>query len=505
MSKLSKNITYNVLGQGVLLILGCVAIKYVFTQLGEDTLGIIYFTLTMNVMLCAALELGISYTTIREVSVHFHDEPEYVSNLIRTASLFYWGAYGLLVVLIYIMAPLLVEKWIILKTMDAGEATRVLQILGIAAMLVLPHSLYTSLFRGLQRMEFNNLIDVITMGLQMLGTIVILVFGGSVLPVVYWLSACFGLSIVMDLLIASRFVSWKVLVPGYSLMVIKRNMRFALHMMSISMLAMIHSQADKIIVSKMLPIGMFGYYGFAAGSLSRTMVVTNGIAQAALPSFSAGLKTGDRTSMMAQYRKLHHLVCFATAPLFAGIFFSALPLLAYLFNEEVTRMLFLPIGFLCIGYYMNGTLNVPYVFSLAAGKPEISARLNFLALFIVLPVTGILVYSYGLAGAAFSWVFYHMFAYSYVIPRIYSECLDLPVREWYSHILKTFILIGLTYGSAWMVLGWLDIHSLFHLLIAYAVASLGYLMGGFWLMGQELRGALYSLPYLMKARTMGIP
>ena len=70
MSRLSKNIVYNFFGQGLLLLLGFVAVKYVFKQLGEDALGIIYFTLTMNSVLCTVLELGISTTTVREVSAH---------------------------------------------------------------------------------------------------------------------------------------------------------------------------------------------------------------------------------------------------------------------------------------------------------------------------------------------------------------------------------------------------------------------------------------------------
>src|SRR5207248_5915560 len=87
-----------------------------------------------------------------------------------------------------------------------------------------------------------------------------------------------------------------------------------------------------------------------------------------------------------------------------GISFAALPLFSYLFNPSAAHLLLLPTALLCLGWYMNGTLNVPYVFSLAAGKPEISSRSNFLALFIVLPITFVLVLTLGLTGAALSWV-----------------------------------------------------------------------------------------------------
>jgi O-antigen/teichoic acid export membrane protein len=499
MSRLSKNISYNFIGQGLVLLLGFVTVKYVFRQLGEDALGILYFTLTMSVILCAVSEMGISYTTIREVSSHFHDEPDYVRDFIRTASLFYWSAYGLVAVLIYLTAPFIVADWIVLKTMEPAQAIQVLRILGIGALLLLPHSLYTSLFRGLERMEVNNVIDVITSGLQQVGTIAILAFGGDLFEVVVWLATCFGFCILMDIVVAARFISWTALLGRYSSKVIERTRQYALQMMSISFLAMLHTQADKILLSKLLPLSTLGYYGFAWGFLSKATLPTSAIAQAALPSFSAQFRRGDRSGMMAQYRRLHDLLCFGIAPLFAAILFSSSPLLTYLFNKEAAQMLLAPMAFLCLGYYMNGTLNVPYVFSLAVGKPEIAARSNFYALFIVLPVTWFLVYFYGLTGAAFSWVFYHLFAYSYSVPRVCLECLKTPVREWYAHLFRIFVLIGLTYGTAWTVLRWMDLDAPMPLAIAYVAASLGYLVGSFWLMGEELLGVFQRLPHLVKS------
>jgi len=494
MTILSKNIIYNLFGQGLLLILGFVAVKYVFKELGEDALGIIYFTLMMNGVLVAVLDMGICSTTVREVSAHFHDERGYIVDLIRTASLFYWGAYVLLAVVVYFGAPFLVEKWIKLETMNFGIATHVLRVLGIAVLVALPRSLYSSLFRGLQRMEFNNIIDVTTSALQQFGIILILALGGGLLPVVYWLAASFGLGMLCYLLVAGLFFPWRALVPGFSTSVVRRNLRYSSNMMSVSLLAMVHTQSDKVIVSKLLPIGALGYYGFAYSAVSKATLLTSAVAQAAFPSFSSLYRTGGRASMMWQYRKLQDLICFGTVPLFAAIPFAVLPVFGFVFNPDVAMMLLLPLTFLTIGFYMNGTLNVPYVFSLAVGKPEISARSNFYALFIVLPVAGVLVYFFGLAGAGFSWVFYHMFAYSYAVPRICLECLEISVGEWYAPVLKIAALIGGTYGVAWGLVASIGVYTLQALGLAYVAASFAFLIGAFWMISGELRETLLRLP-----------
>ena len=501
MSRLSKNILYNLLGQGLLLVLGFVAVKYVFAQLGEDALGIIFFTATMSAVLCAVLELGICSTTVREVSAHFKDEPAYIRDLIGTASLFYWGAYALLALTMYWGVPVIVEKWINLKTMDAGTATRMLQVLGVAALLALPRSLYASLLRGLERMEFNNLIDVATSGLQQFGTILILVLGGGVLDVVYWLALCFALGLMGYVLVSARFLSFRALVPRYSGVVVQRNLSYSSNMMSISLLSMAHMQTDKVLVSKLLSIGTFGIYAFASGVVSRATLLTGAISQAAFPSLSALFRRGGRSSFMSQYRQLHDLVCFLMMPVFAAIVFAGEPLFTYLLDAETAQTLLLPVVFLCLGFYMNGTLNVPYVASLAMGKPQITVRLNLYALFIIVPLTAVLVYFFGITGAGLSWVAYHVFAYAYAIPRICAQCLGFPAAEWYRHILRIVALTGATYGTAWMVLEALGIRTIPYLALAYVVASMLFVAGTFRMMGEELRGTFQRSLQALRIRS----
>lgn len=490
MSRLSRNIIYNLLGQGLLLILGFVAVRCIFKRLGADALGIIYFSTVLNAILCAVLEMGICSTTVREVSAHFESDPGYIKDVIRTFSLLYWGLYALLAVAIFFLAPFLVKSWISLKVMDPATATCVLRVLGIASLVALPKSFYVSVFRGLQRMEFNNIIDVTISGLQQFGTIVILALGGNVFYVVYWFAACYGLSVLVYFSVAARFFSLHALVPGYSFSVIRRNLSFASRMMFISIISTIHNNFDKLIMSKLLPISTVGYYGIAYASASKGMLLAGAVSQAAFPSFSALFRAGAHDTILSQYWKLQDFLCLAMVPILALIPFALLPLFSYVFNEETARDLLVPTIFLCVGFYMNGTLYVPHVFSLAVGRPGIAARSNFYALFVVLPVMALLIYFLGLVGAGLSWIFYHLFGYGYGVPRICRECLKIPVGRWYGHMLKIFALAGLTYGVAGMILATTGSASIVSLLLAYSLASMVFMAGSYFIMGDTLRETL---------------
>jgi O-antigen/teichoic acid export membrane protein len=500
MSRVSKNILYNAFGQGLSIVLSFVAVKFIFRQLGQDALGIIYFTFTLNALLTAILALGINETTVREVAAFYENDPAYIRKLLQTASSFYWGLYFVAIAALYALAPWLVTKWINLDTLSPATATLVLRVLGIATLLALPRSFCASILRGIQRMEFINLIDVGGSALQQFGAILVLFLGGGLIEVTLWMAACYLIGLVFYLGVCAHFFGARAFIPNVSTAVIHRNAGFTFRLAGITIFSMIHTQSDKAIVSKLLPLGIFGYYGLAYSAVSRGMLVTTSVSQAVFPSFSALHQQGDRDGLLHQYRKLQDLLCYATVPLFAAIPFAARPVFTFALNAQAAQMLLWPITFLCVGFCMNATLSVPYVFSLAVGKPQIAARSNYYALFAALPVTVLLVYKFGIAGAGFSWIFYHLFTYAYLVPRVCSECLDMPVVKWYIHVFRVFGLAALTYGGAWAIIALAGPFTVRSLALGYICASLAYVAAAYRLLGDELRATLRRLSFLKPAR-----
>lgn len=497
MSALQRNVLYNLIGQGTVLLLAFIAVKFIYGRLGQDVFGIIQFSQVVAVLVTNALELGISSTLVREVSGHHEEEPTYIAQLIRTSSLIYWGAGILIVLAIYLIAPLIVRYWINLSTADPETAANMVRILGITAAVALPKVLYGSLFRGVQRMELNNGIDVGQSAIQQLGIIVLLPMGIKTLGIAWWIAGTALLGIAAYAVVAWRLFGWRPLVPGYSHAAVKRNLQFTGHMTSISVLSLIQTQADKVIVSKFLPVGDLGLYGFASATVSRSAFVYTSVSQAAFPALAKLFKGGDRPGLLSQYRKLQDLVAFGTLPLFTLIVFAAWPAYSYLFGSSGAQRLLLPTAFLCLGFYMNAVLTMPYMVSLAVGKPEIASRLNLLALFVVLPVTLVLILWLGLVGAGLSWVFYHLFAYAYMVPRVCRECLHIPVRGWYVHFAKVIALGAITYAPTWWFIAVPTGYAIPGLAIAYVISTLAFLGIAYLSIGPELKLTVRGLPAML--------
>jgi O-antigen/teichoic acid export membrane protein len=409
------------------------------------------------------------------------------------ASLSYWLIFIALAALLFLLAPWIVDEWIHVQKLDADVGTTTLRVLGIASLTALPRSLYTSVLRGLERMEFNNGIDVAVTGLQQLGTLGVLALGGGLLDIAYWYTACFVAGILAYLAVVGHLLGWRVLLPSYSADVVRRNMAYAGGMFIVSAVAPILLQADRILVSKLLPFASFGFYTTASRLVGAGTLPTSAVAQAALPSFSALFRANDRATLGGQYRKLHDLVCFGAVVVFAAIAYAELPLLSVVFNRDVSNTLFWPTTILCVGYYLSATLNMPYIVALAMGKPMIVAKTNVLGLFIVLPIAAVLTYRFGLGGAAMTVVVLNLWIYAYLVPKVCAECLQISVWGWYGHVGRILALAGATYGIGLLVAMTVGSGALIALLFAFLAATVPYLLVVRSVMGGDLRESLNRL------------
>ena len=144
MSTLNRNILYNVAGQVLVMVLGVIAVRLVFRQLGADAFGVMLFAQSLGLVLATVLDLGVSATIVREVAGHLRQDPAYVWDLLKTATLFYWSAYVLVTLVILLAAPVLATRWLNLVTLDSSSAGQVIQILAAGCLLALPRSLYAS-------------------------------------------------------------------------------------------------------------------------------------------------------------------------------------------------------------------------------------------------------------------------------------------------------------------------------------------------------------------------
>jgi len=170
------------------------------------------------------------------------------------------------------------------------------------------------------------------------------------------------------------------------------------------------------------------------------------------------------------------------------------PIFSFMFTPQVAQMLLPPVTILALGGYLYGTITIPNVAALAAGKPDIVAKLNYFAVFIVVLGYIVFIRFFGLAGAGLGWVLYPLLAFAYSVPRTCRECLDVSVGAWFARVVKVFGLGGATYGLAWFIVYFRGALTPVWLFSAYLLATIVFLLAAYLIMTEELRGTLRRLP-----------
>jgi len=346
-------------------------------------------------------------------------------------------------------------------------------------------------------------IDVSTAAVQQVGVVAILKLGGGAYPVAAWMSATLLAAIIVYLFVAGRMFGWRALIPAFDMSVVRRNLSYTALMFSNSLLSLTQLSADKVVVSKLLPVGEFGLYAFVSGAVGRATFVAQAIGQAAFPLFARLHLDGDHSTLLSQFRKLQDLVSFLTLPMFALICFGASPVLSYVFDPSIASRLLLPTALLAAGFYLYSVLIIPFFLTFAIGKPTVIVNPNIFGVIIVVVATIVLVVLYGITGAALSLIVYDVFAFAYIVPRICRECLQITPWSWYAHLLKAVGLAVPLYGAAWVLVTATGSFSLLPLAIAYIAASIGFAVGAYLLMGSDLRETLLRLPRTLALRRAG--
>ena len=500
MSRLRRNIVYNLTGQLTLVLLSFVSARYIYRDLGQDVLGIIYFVMMLNNVVAGVLELGLGATVIKEVAAHIETDEPYARRVVRVGAFYFWCAFLLVAGAQAWAAPWIVSEWLQVETLPHEDATAIVRVLGPAAFLAFPKTFYTSVFRGMQRMGITNVIDVGTTAVQQVGVVGLIASGASLQWVVLWIAMSYVLRVTIYMTCLGRALSWGTLIPGYDAEVVSRNATFVRQVAGMSLLGLVQSQGDKLVMSKLLPVSVIGWYGFAYGTTGKGTQVSSSVATAVFPRLSELAHADDKEGLSKAFHGVQTLMRFGLLPVFMGIPFVVPFVFSNVLDVTAMEALWLPTSLLALGFYMQGTMMVPHFLALGMERADIVFRQVLFALFLVFPLTVWLIHDFGLIGAPLGWLAYQVWAYAYGARHIYAQCLGLAPKRFYLEVAVSLTLGAVAYAPPFLALSLtvgFDLHW----------AMLGYLSGlvlyvaGFWLVaGPEARSEIKDVLSRLRSR-----
>jgi O-antigen/teichoic acid export membrane protein len=390
-------------GSSALLQFACVPLYLKF--LGIEAFGLIGFYLMLQAVL-QVLDFGLSPTMNREMA-RYSVQPEKAAearDLVRTLEAGYWLIGIAIGLVMFAAAPAMSTHWIKAGSIPARDIQHTLMLMGALTVFQWPASFYQGGLMGLGRQVLFNGLSIFFSTLSSVGSVLILWLVSPTIQVFFlWLAAVGAARITLLAALLWHCLPRANRASRFDFARMQSVWRFAAGMSGITVCALILTQSDKMIVSKLFSLKVFGYYSIAGMFGTGLSMVVTAVFNTIFPRFSA-LAAADEHALKAFYYRCTQLMAVLILPLAVVLaFFSTEILQLWTRNAEVARNAGPIAALLVVGSALNGLMNLPYALQLAYGWTSIGLRICIFLMALSIPSLWLMSTCYGAVGAACVW------------------------------------------------------------------------------------------------------
>jgi O-antigen/teichoic acid export membrane protein len=208
--------------------------------------------------------------------------------------------------------------------------------------------------------------------------------------------------------------------------------RFAAGMMAITILSLLLTQVDKILLSRLLTLESFARYALAGVVANGLYLLAGPITGALYPRFTELVTNGDEIAASALYHEGAQLVTVVMGAAAIMLMVSGERVLRlWTGNPTLARQVAPLLAVLALGTFFNGLMWIPYQMMLAHGWTSLAIKVNTAAVCLLVPAIFWVVPAYGAMGAALVWVTLNAGYLMFAIPLMHRQLLPADKWRWY--------------------------------------------------------------------------
>ncbi len=435
-SAVARNTLLNLLGQGLPLLVGIVAIPITLRGLGQarfGLLGLIWAVLGYF----GVLDLGLGRATTKFTA-------EYLARgdavrLRRAATLSIasqtaLGAVGGLV--LAFLAPPAVERWLGVPAPVQAEARDAFLMLALSVPFVVLSLSLRAVLEAAQRFDLVNVIRVPTSAAIFLVPAVAAPLGASLPAIVLLLllvrvGACWASAAMIPRAIPGfrweLHLSWETLRPlaGYGAWVAVSNV-----------VSPLLGYLERFLLSSIAGVAAVAYYAAPYEAVTRLLIAPAGLASALFPVLSVTVAEQRASREGLVGRSVRYLLLLLAPPIMLLIGLAA-PLVSAWLGPSYAGRSAPAFAILAAGVLVNALAHLPSVYLYGQGRPDIPAKFHLLELPLYVAAAWLLIRRFGVTGAALAWTL-----------RVTADALLLALAVWRVASLSPGRLFGARVGRA---------------------------------------------------------
>lgn len=377
-------------------------IKY----LGMEAYGLIGVCAMLQAWL-TLLDMGMTPTLNREMARYTAGAhtAQSIRDLLRSLEIICFAIALLIGCVVWFCAAWLSIHWLQAEKLPVEKVTQAISIMGGVVALRFVEGLYRGAIIGLQKQVCLNIAGSILATLRSGGAVLVLIrVSPSIEAFFLWQGLASLINIIVLMFIAYRYLPSLAQSAKFSWMQLKSVWQFAGGMMAVTLLSLLLMQVDKIILSRLLSLEMFGYYTLAGTVAAVLFQLSGPIDQAFYPRFNELVTKKDITKLIYVYHQGAQLISVMLIPAaLMLVFFGENILTLWTGNALLAQNVAPILALLALGNMLNGFMHAPYLLTLAYGWPGFAARQNVAAVILLGPAIIWAAPRYGAVGAAWIW------------------------------------------------------------------------------------------------------
>jgi len=429
------NIAANFASSIWIALLNIFFVPYYLSYIGVESYGLIGIFSSIQAFI-VLLDFGLSPTLNRELArlSVVEDKTREMHDIKRTLEIPNWICAVFIALLLCLLAPLIARYWLNPKDLSVETLTQTLIIIAVNIALQFSVNFYTGGLMGLQKQLSLSLINTVCGTLRTVGAFLVLVYvTRTIQRFLLWQGLIALLQVVLMALTLKSSLPEASGKGRFQKDSLRKIWRFAAGMTGLTIVSLILTQTDKVILSRMLNLEAFGYYTLAVTIASMAIgMVASSITHAVYPQFSGLVSLADETAL----RELYHRSCqvmsvFIFPVMIILALFSYDILLIWTRKEDIAANTYLLLSLVAIGNGLQSLMWLPHTLQLAHGWTKLAFYLNVTAIVFLVPLMIFGVYQYGAVGGAAVWVILNAFYIFTDVQIMHRRILKGAKTKWY--------------------------------------------------------------------------
>lgn len=485
-------LTANFLYKLFSVILPIIFVPYFLNFLGIESYGLIgyYYTLTTIFVL---LDLGIGTFIAKELAQKkaLNCSIVSISNFVRSFEVYYWSISFAILLLFFIASHFVTTTWIHSEGYDLQRINTILKLMGITFFFQFPLTIYCAIYMGLNRQVMLNGILLVVALIRNIGYCLILKFSIAIESYFIWQS-CINCILVVILFI---FLLKKLPLNNIqiSLKYVKESKKNLSQLAGFTLAAIILGQIDKLIISNVVSLQLFGYYCIAGALAQGLQMIASAFFATFLPNFSEDIALKNQIKLIETYHiSCRYLAAVAIPIGLCLIFFSKELLFLWTGDLTITQNSYQFTSLLSLGALLNSLMMIPASMQIAYGRTKPLLIQNVIAIIVLAPLIYCSAKYVDVTFAAGASVLLNL---SYLVINIHymhKSILQTEKRKWYIHDVARPAFFCLIYFYIARAAITFTENQLVIVLIMAATMALAFLVAFFSIQGNLTQGNKWS-------------